>query len=126
MIAPRDQNPVLRDARSTGHRDSGDSTVWAGDDEVDGVAIISLDGIDHPNSKIVGIEIRKTGPEGDSMLGYAPMTKASWDGAEPDEYEIDDIHVSLVKLCADYCIPLESVLDRMAVALVRAEAADVH
>ncbi len=38
-----------------------------------------------------------------------------------DEYEIDDIHTSLVELCEKYDIPLAPVIDRMAVALVKLE-----
>lgn len=90
---------------------------WIGADDV--AMSVTVDLSDVEGIDIIGIEIQKLGADSDNMFGYWPMTRATWDGAKEDEYETDDVHTSLAKLCKDYGLPMDLVIDRMAIALLR-------
>ena len=93
---------------------------WAqyhGADDVEGMVLVRLDGVYQRTGgnrePLLGIEILKSS----NGLGFAP----AWVSDEPTrEYEADDIHDSLSELCKHYALPIDDVIDRVAVALLRA------
>lgn len=89
---------------------------WLGADDV--AMSVTIDLFDL-GGDIIGVEVQKNGPSDDNLFGYWPMTPASWEGAKPGEYETDDVHTSLASLCKDYKLPLDLVVDRMAIAFLR-------
>jgi hypothetical protein len=96
---------------------------WVGADDVDRSFPIDLS--DLPSEEgIIGILVHKAGAAEENLFGYSPMTRATWPGAKPDDYETDDIHTSLPELCKDYGLPLDLVVDRMAIALLRLAQAE--
>ena len=104
-------------------RSAVDPKQYVGADQAHGVFMVPLADVTlmGSNKPIVAIEIHKLPPNPEApadgnWLGYSPV----W--VRGDGYETDDIHTSLAELCADYGIPLDLVLDRMAVALLRPAA----
>jgi hypothetical protein len=102
-------------------RDPENPNAYLGADDVEGVLLLSLDGVPQKGeSPLSAIEIRKHGPaEGDNWMGFSPVWPSK-DPTKPEQYVSDDIHTSLLSLCRDYRIPVDVVLDRMAIALLRA------
>lgn len=94
-----------------------DYGVWIGADDVS--AIWFLDLADVPAAAaagLVGIEVHKNGAKDGNQFGYSTAARSE---SAPGGYYTDDIHTSLAKLCADYKLPLDLVVDRLAVALLR-------
>lgn len=95
---------------------------YIGADEAVGEVKVSIEGIERgpKGFLVIGVLVEKLGATDGNMFGYWPMTPATWLNATSDEWEIEDVHMSLRELCADYDLPLDEVIDRIGIELIRA------
>jgi hypothetical protein len=116
--------PLLAGVLQTraGRRDVEHEERWVGDDDVDHRIVIPVNAdeaeLGFPTQVGVLVHLTKDA-DGANRLGYSIVRQAEL-GAKP---EPDDIHVSLAELCDDHGLDFDEIVDRMAVALLRATGA---